>query len=618
MGRVWRAQDELLHRTVAVKELTAGLYATEADREVLHGRTRTEARAAARISHPNVVTVHDVLEHDGRPWIVMQYVDGRSLSDVVKESAPVEAREAARIGLAVLGALRAAHAAGVLHRDVKPANVMLARDGQVLLADFGIAAVEGDTSVTRTGELIGSVEYLAPERVRGEAPGPAGDLWSLGATLYTAVQGISPYHRDSALSTLQAVIVDDVPYPSAAGELAPVIVAMLQKDAGLRPDADACARLLTEVAEGRQADTTAYPTGGLTLPVSSYGIPRGPGPQAPHQSSPHQPDPYGQDPYGQGPSPRAGQAETHARHAGTLGPAAGRGPAGPDGQMGAGPYGATGGYGGPGPHGRPVDGAPAQAATRAGTGAGRRTSRGRAVVLAVLAAVVIGGGVGYGVTQFGGESGGSAARGQSGGSTADPATRGSGDTDSAASGGGSAPDGGSSPGQVTPSDGAGAPDAQSVPKGWQRVDAPEGFSLWLPKGYVRVPGVGTIDYSPDDDQHFVRISIDTQPDFPSPLDHLDNLEASGGKVGTLPDYHRVTLGPDTYRDQKQAARWEFTWTQAASQGVPGPRTAVDLMYVDDDTGAEYALYMSGPTADWSDARFSTVLRGWQPPADPGA
>ncbi|WP_175500066.1 serine/threonine-protein kinase, partial [Streptomyces sp. CC77] len=153
MGRVWRAHDEVLHRTVAVKELTAGRYVSEADRAVLHARTQKEARAAARISHPSVVTVHDVLEYDDRPWIVMQYVDGPSLADAVKAagSGRVDPREAARIGLHVLGALGAAHAAGVLHRDVKPGNVLLAKDGRVLLTDFGIAAIEGDSTITRTG-----------------------------------------------------------------------------------------------------------------------------------------------------------------------------------------------------------------------------------------------------------------------------------------------------------------------------------------------------------------------------------------------------------------------------------------------------------------------------------
>ncbi|WP_406453825.1 serine/threonine protein kinase [Streptomyces sp. NBC_00876] len=252
MGKVWRAHDEVLHRTVAVKELTAGLYVAEADRVVLHARTQKEARAAARITHPGVVTVHDVIEYDHRPWIVMQYVDGPSLADQAKESGEIEPREAARIGLHVLGALRAAHSAGVLHRDVKPGNVLLARDGRVLLTDFGIAAIEGDSTITRTGELVGSIDYLAPERVRGGDPGPASDLWSLGATLYTAVEGRSPFRRTSPISTMQAVVTEEPPAPVLAGVLAPVITALLRKEPEDRPSAGETERMLLEAMEGRE------------------------------------------------------------------------------------------------------------------------------------------------------------------------------------------------------------------------------------------------------------------------------------------------------------------------------------------------------------------------------
>ncbi|MGW1104110.1 serine/threonine-protein kinase [Streptomyces sp. NPDC002540] len=252
MGKVWRAHDEVLHRTVAVKELTAGLYVAEADRIVLHARTQKEARAAARITHPGVVTVHDVIEYDNRPWIVMQYVDGPSLADEAKESGEIEPREAARIGLHVLGALRAAHGAGVLHRDVKPGNVLLARDGQVLLTDFGIAAIEGDSTITRTGELVGSIDYLAPERVRGGDPGPASDLWSLGATLYTAVEGRSPFRRTSPISTMQAVVTEEPPPARKAGPLTPVITALLRKEPDDRPSAAEAERMLLEAMEGRE------------------------------------------------------------------------------------------------------------------------------------------------------------------------------------------------------------------------------------------------------------------------------------------------------------------------------------------------------------------------------
>ncbi|MFF0566772.1 serine/threonine-protein kinase [Streptomyces sp. NPDC004041] len=252
MGKVWRAHDEVLHRTVAVKELTAGLYVAEADRLVLHARTQKEARAAARITHPGVVTVHDVIEYDNRPWIVMQYVDGPSLADAAKESGEIAPREAARIGLHVLSALRAAHGAGVLHRDVKPGNVLLARDGQVLLTDFGIAAIEGDSTITRTGELVGSIDYLAPERVRGGDPGPASDLWSLGATLYAAVEGASPFRRTSPISTMQAVVTEEPPAPVNAGPLGAVITALLRKDPAERPTAAQTEQMLLDAMEGRE------------------------------------------------------------------------------------------------------------------------------------------------------------------------------------------------------------------------------------------------------------------------------------------------------------------------------------------------------------------------------
>ncbi|MGW3912681.1 serine/threonine-protein kinase [Streptomyces sp. NPDC005070] len=263
MGRVWRAHDEVLHRAVAVKELTAALYVSDSERSVLLARTRAEARAAARINHSAVVTVHDVLDHDGRPWIVMELVEGESLADAVKERGRIEPREAARVGLWVLRALRAAHAAGVLHRDIKPGNVLLGRDSRVLLTDFGIAQIEGDTTITRTGEVVGSVDYLAPERVRGHDPGPASDLWALGATLYTAVEGRSPFRRTSPIGTMQAVVEEEPAAPVNAGALGPVLAALLRKDPAERPGSEQVERMLVDVAEGRPSGVTqSYaPTG---------------------------------------------------------------------------------------------------------------------------------------------------------------------------------------------------------------------------------------------------------------------------------------------------------------------------------------------------------------------
>ncbi|WP_406376857.1 serine/threonine protein kinase [Streptomyces sp. NBC_00647] len=264
MGRVWRAHDEVLHRAVAVKELTAALYVAESDVARMLARTHAEARAAARINHSAVVTIHDVLEHDNRPWIVMELVEGNSLADEVKEQGRLEPAEAARIGLWVLRALRAAHAAGVLHRDIKPGNVLLGRDRRVLLTDFGIAQIEGDTTITRTGEVVGSVDYLAPERVRGHDPGPASDLWALGATLYTAVEGRSPFRRTSPIGTMQAVVEEEPAEPVNAGALGPVLAALLRKDPAERPSAAQAEQMLTEAAAGRlsSAATQSYaPTG---------------------------------------------------------------------------------------------------------------------------------------------------------------------------------------------------------------------------------------------------------------------------------------------------------------------------------------------------------------------
>ncbi|MFF8533446.1 serine/threonine-protein kinase [Streptomyces sp. NPDC015532] len=270
MGRVWRAHDEVLHRAVAVKELTAALYVAESDLARLLARTHAEARAAARINHSAVVTIHDVLEHDNRPWIVMELVEGNSLADEVKEQGRLEPAEAARIGLWVLRALRAAHAAGVLHRDVKPGNVLLSSDRRVLLTDFGIAQVEGDTTITRTGEIVGSVDYLAPERVRGHDPGPASDLWALGATLYTAVEGRSPFRRTSPIGTMQAVVEEEPAEPVNAGVLGPVLAALLRKDPADRPGAAQAEQMLAEAASGRlSSEAQAYaPTG-----QAGYGTP---------------------------------------------------------------------------------------------------------------------------------------------------------------------------------------------------------------------------------------------------------------------------------------------------------------------------------------------------------
>ncbi|MFJ4975925.1 serine/threonine-protein kinase [Streptomyces coeruleorubidus] len=579
MGRVWRAHDEVLHRSVAIKELTAALYVSESEQAILLARTRAEARAAARINHSAVVTVHDVLEHDGRPWIVMELVEGRSLADAVKEEGRVEPREAARIGMWVLRALRAAHTAGVLHRDVKPGNVLLARDGRVLLTDFGIAQIEGDTTITRTGEVVGSVDYLAPERVRGHDPGPSSDLWALGATLYTAVEGRSPFRRTTPLTTMQAVVEEEAAELQYAGPLTPVITALLRKDPATRPELAEAEQMLAEAAEGRR------PSGAQAYVPTQYGG------SSPYRDVHSGTGAAGTNPPGTYPS-GTNPSGTYPSGTGT----SGTGPAG----TGSGSHGRTPL---PPPAGASAPGTPTAGAATAGppaagafatghgttgptsvgptamgpqpTGSGRRR-RLRTLALVIALAAIIGGGTAVVLQQW---------------------------NESRQTGGASG-----SAGSTTVEQPGG-----SVPAGWTRHDDPAGFSLYLPKGWKRKTfgpqgELKQIDYTPDGGRHFVRIAVDTSPDFADPYAHQLDLEQ---QLQRLVDYKRVKLERNVYRD-RDGALWEYTWTaQAKDTKFPGPRRAIEETYVARD-GTEYALYMSAPAQDWAKARkqFTSLLQGW--------
>ncbi|MFF7971686.1 protein kinase [Streptomyces sp. NPDC007905] len=243
MGTVWRAEDETLGRTVAVKELRFPSNIDEEEKRRLITRTLREAKAIARIRNNSAVTVFDVVDEDDRPWIVMELVEGKSLAEVIREDGLLEPKRAAEVGLAVLDVLRSAHREGILHRDVKPSNVLIAEDGRVVLTDFGIAQVEGDPSITSTGMLVGAPSYISPERARGHKPGPAADLWSLGGLLYAAVEGLPPYDKGSAIATLTAVMTEPLEEPKNAGPLRDVIYGLLDKDPAQRLD-DAGARAM--------------------------------------------------------------------------------------------------------------------------------------------------------------------------------------------------------------------------------------------------------------------------------------------------------------------------------------------------------------------------------------
>ncbi|MFF5706319.1 serine/threonine-protein kinase [Streptomyces sp. NPDC012794] len=285
MGVVWRARDEVLGREVAVKEVRAPAGLDGAEVERVYRRLEREAWAAARVSHRGVVMVYDVANEEGRPWIVMELVRGLSLAEVLEGEGPMSPQRAAHIGEQVLAALRSAHDAGVLHRDVKPANVLVANDGRVVLTDFGIARLEGSASLTMTGEVVGSPEFLAPERALGNEPGPESDLWSLGVMLYAAVEGVSPFRKDTPLSTLRAVVDSELPPPRRAGPLEPVLEGLLRKDPAARLPAAEAARMLRIVGAGGAVRDSGGPASGPGAPTATaragHGAGYGPTPPMP-------------------------------------------------------------------------------------------------------------------------------------------------------------------------------------------------------------------------------------------------------------------------------------------------------------------------------------------------
>ncbi|WP_231335094.1 serine/threonine-protein kinase [Actinomadura graeca] len=259
MGTVWQAHDEVLGRDVAVKEVILPHGLTDEERAVHHKRTFREARTAARLGHPGVVTVYDVVEEDDRPWIIMELILARSLDQVIKQDGPLEPRRAAEIGRQMLAALHAAHDAGVLHRDVKPSNVLVtgtvAGGERAVLTDFGIATASGDATLTQTGLVMGSPAYIAPERARGRVAGPASDLWSLGVTLYAMLHGKSPFERPEPMAALVAVISEEPDAPEKGGRLVPVIEGLLRKNPDQRMDAIEAGALLDDIVRQETIDT---------------------------------------------------------------------------------------------------------------------------------------------------------------------------------------------------------------------------------------------------------------------------------------------------------------------------------------------------------------------------
>ncbi|WP_194293503.1 serine/threonine-protein kinase [Actinomadura macrotermitis] len=293
MGRVWQAHDEMLDRDVAVKEIAAAVDLDDATRRSLTGRAMREARAAARLNHPGIVTVYDVALHDDRPLIVMELVRGRSLAEIVAEQGPLPVRRAAVIGLALLEALREAHAAGIVHRDLKPANVLVT-GRRVVITDFGLSTLAGDVRITRSGSVLGTPAYMAPEQAEGLGTGPATDLWGLGATLYTAVEGRPPYQGGEFVAILSALLTRPPDPPRRAGALQPLLAALLQRDPAKRPAPEHVAGMLERAAQAPEPPGAEPPPGyrgdAATTSMARHGtlpppspVPAGPYPPGPQQ-----------------------------------------------------------------------------------------------------------------------------------------------------------------------------------------------------------------------------------------------------------------------------------------------------------------------------------------------
>lgn len=551
MGVVWAATDELLGRAVAVKEVIPPPGLTAEQAELTRSRSLREARAAARITSRSAVSVYDVVEEDGRPWIVMELLDATPLSELINSGGPLPPRRVAEIASQLLDALTAAHASGVLHRDVKPSNVMIAADGRVVLTDFGIAALDGDPSITTTGVLIGSAAYIAPERAQGDPASPASDLWSLGCTMFTALEGHPPFDRGGSMATLSAVLSHDpLPAPSA-GPLAPVLEGLLRKNPRLRLSAADTDRLLRASMAAPAAPTRVETRPARApLPGRSAGVP----------------------PVAAGRPPSAGTAVPAAPVPPTARPASRPGgSAPPTGQSAP----------------RPVRSRPASRVLLAALAA---------ATLALAAIIVVGilttnddpNQTATPQTQPSVETSTSDPAPE----TSDPASETSESTDATT-------DPGSSSAEPTETESAGLPD------GFQLYEDETGFSLAVPVDWEVTKEGPRTDFTEPGTGRFLRVD-QTQDPQPDPVADWENQEASVSQ--RLSGYELIRIDPVEYRDY-DAADWEFTWVPDDGAAlhvlnrnlITGPDRA-------------YALYWNTPADQWEDSLplFDTFAETFQP------
>ncbi|MFD6099485.1 serine/threonine-protein kinase [Nocardiopsis flavescens] len=275
VGTVWRAVDLVIDREVAVKELRLPESLSRSERESLLLRTTREARVAGRLSHPSLITVLDVVDEDGRPWIVMELLEASTLEEIIDVGGPLPYQRVAEIGLQLIDALKVAHNEGIVHRDVKPGNVMITRSGRVVLTDFGLAAWNGESALSESGRIVGSPAYLSPERAKAGPVGPESDLWSLGATLYSAVEGHTPYDRKGYIKILRQEPLEEPAAASQAGPLAPALAGLLKVEPGERLTADNAAKMLRIAAlapwSGEEDEGAERPAGATAEPAAAAG-----------------------------------------------------------------------------------------------------------------------------------------------------------------------------------------------------------------------------------------------------------------------------------------------------------------------------------------------------------
>ncbi|MEU6977567.1 serine/threonine-protein kinase [Streptomyces sp. NPDC046371] len=582
MGTVWRAVDETLGRTVAVKELRFPNSIDDDEKRRLITRTLREAKAIARIRNNGAVTVYDVVDEDDRPWIVMELIEGKSLADAVREDGTLTPRRAAEVGLAILDVLRSAHREGILHRDVKPSNVLIAEDGRVVLTDFGIAQVEGDPSITSTGMLVGAPSYISPERARGHKPGPAADLWSLGGLLYASVEGSPPYDKGSAIATLTAVMTEPVDPPKNAGpELEQVIYGLLAKDPDQRLD-DAGARvLLRAVLDAPEAPPEPSPEATRVVPLPP--LPERP-PVAPATPAPAKP---AREKTGEAADRVRGALKSVRNAASAAKPETDR---------------------------RPGAGAPAQARASLTDVVPRRTLVIiAAVVLAALLGtilyVALGGGQDGGATDKGkgaGTGGTTASAGSTAGGGSDPSTdTGTSGGDPDQQGGGDKPtgnSGGQSGTTPTGTPGGDKPAGPQLPAGYVMVtNGRFHFRMAMPASFklAAIAGENSGGIFHAGGSGFPRVQVDFND---SPRDDAASAwrAAVAAVAASSNGYKHIAIRPVEYKGYPTVADWEFERNQN------GMRIRILNRGFKVDAGHGYSIMISCKADEWDAADCKTL------------